>query len=71
MLSTAYYSINSMGTLEVRSVAVIGAGVSGVSAAIHLTRAGLEVTVFERSSRAGGVWYVTYEPGAVFSLPVL
>ncbi|KAI5370864.1 putative flavin monooxygenase, FAD/NAD(P)-binding domain superfamily [Septoria linicola] len=43
-------------TLNVRRVAVIGAGVSGVSAAIHLKRAGLDVTVYERGSRAGGVW---------------
>ncbi|KAF2171451.1 hypothetical protein M409DRAFT_63721 [Zasmidium cellare ATCC 36951] len=36
--------------------AVIGAGVSGVSAAVHLKHAGLDVTIFERTSRAGGVW---------------
>ncbi|KAF2769696.1 FAD/NAD(P)-binding domain-containing protein [Teratosphaeria nubilosa] len=42
--------------LHVESVAVIGAGISGVVAAVHLKRAGLNVTVFERSSRAGGVW---------------
>jgi cation diffusion facilitator CzcD-associated flavoprotein CzcO len=39
-------------------VAVIGAGISGVSAAAHLKKEGIEVTVFERSSAAGGVWYV-------------
>ncbi|KAH9828349.1 dimethylaniline monooxygenase [Teratosphaeria destructans] len=42
--------------LHVKSVAVIGAGISGVVAAVHLKRAGLNVTVFERSGRAGGVW---------------
>lgn len=41
-----------------RHIAVVGAGVSGVAAAAHLKAAGLEVTVFERSSVAGGVWYV-------------
>lgn len=41
---------------EVRRVGVVGAGVSGVAAAAHLKRAGLDVTVFERSSVAGGVW---------------
>ncbi|GIZ39400.1 hypothetical protein CKM354_000278500 [Cercospora kikuchii] len=43
-------------TLNVKTVAIIGAGVSGVSAAIHCKRAGLDVTVFERNSRVGGVW---------------
>jgi cation diffusion facilitator CzcD-associated flavoprotein CzcO len=41
-----------------QSVAVIGAGISGVVAAAHLKREGIEVTVFERSSAPGGVWYV-------------
>ena len=38
------------------SVAVIGAGVSGVASAIHLKRAGLKACVFERSCHVGGVW---------------
>lgn len=44
--------------MDVKTVAIIGAGVSGVSSAIHLKNAGLEVTVFERGDVAGGVWYV-------------
>ncbi|TVY45229.1 Flavin-containing monooxygenase [Lachnellula subtilissima] len=40
----------------IKRIAVIGAGVSGVSAAAHLKAAGLEVTVFERTGKAGGVW---------------
>ena len=54
--------------LDVRSVAVIGAGVSGVAAAIHLKRAGLEVTVYERSRRAGGIWYVPDFPTVIMLL---
>lgn len=42
-----------------KRVGVIGAGVSGVAAAAYLKAAGLEVTIFERSSVAGGVWYVS------------
>lgn len=38
-------------------VAVIGAGISGVTAAAHLLNQGLPVTVFERSTIAGGVWH--------------
>ncbi|KZM28708.1 uncharacterized protein EKO05_0009918 [Ascochyta rabiei] len=39
-----------------KSVAVIGAGISGVVTAAHLKNKGLDVTVFERSSAAGGIW---------------
>ncbi|KAL2848597.1 major facilitator superfamily domain-containing protein [Aspergillus pseudodeflectus] len=41
---------------QIRRVAVIGAGISGVVSAAHLLDAGLEVVVFERSHAAGGVW---------------
>lgn len=44
-----------------QNVAVIGAGVSGVVSALHLEAAGLKVTVYERSSAAGGVWCVRPE----------
>lgn len=40
----------------IKSVAVIGAGISGVSTAAHLIKRGFEVVVFERSAKAGGVW---------------
>jgi cation diffusion facilitator CzcD-associated flavoprotein CzcO len=39
-----------------KRVAVVGAGISGVVAAAHMKREGLKVTVFERSSAAGGIW---------------
>jgi oxygen-dependent protoporphyrinogen oxidase len=38
-----------------RSVAVIGAGITGLTAAFYLQRKGIPVTVYEASSRAGGV----------------
>ncbi|KAK4237274.1 hypothetical protein C8A03DRAFT_16161 [Achaetomium macrosporum] len=40
-----------------RTVAVIGAGISGVCSAAHLMKQRLRVTVFERSGVAGGVWH--------------
>jgi len=43
-------------TFPSKRVAVIGAGISGVVAAAHLKKEGLDVTVFERSSAAGGIW---------------
>lgn len=50
-----------------KRVAVIGAGISGVVAAAHLNKENIEVTVFERSSAAGGVWSV-YIPMAWLKL---
>ncbi|KAI4763755.1 dimethylaniline monooxygenase [Aureobasidium sp. EXF-3400] len=59
--------------MDVKTVAVIGAGVSGVSSAIHLRNAGLEVTVFERGDVAGGVWVynsrTAVEPAYPATLP--
>ena len=44
--------------LEIKTVGIIGAGVSGVATAIHLKKAGLDVKVFERNAHIGGIWYV-------------
>jgi phytoene desaturase len=40
--------------MKPKSAIVIGAGVGGLTAAIHLARAGLHVTVLEKNSRPGG-----------------
>lgn len=40
--------------MPIRRVAVIGAGLAGLTAAWRLVRAGLDVQVFERESQAGG-----------------
>ncbi|KAI8933089.1 hypothetical protein NX059_009732 [Plenodomus lindquistii] len=39
-----------------KRIAVIGAGISGVATAAHLKKENLDVTVYERSSAAGGIW---------------
>ncbi|KAK3313731.1 hypothetical protein B0H66DRAFT_566840 [Apodospora peruviana] len=50
-------SASEFGFSAAQTVAVIGAGISGVSTAAHLLKQGLSVTVFERSSVSGGVWH--------------
>ncbi|HTA94607.1 MAG TPA: FAD-dependent oxidoreductase, partial [Verrucomicrobiae bacterium] len=38
-----------------KSVAIIGAGITGLTAAFYLKRKGVPVTVYETGARAGGV----------------
>lgn len=40
--------------MKTKSVIVIGAGIGGIIAAIHLARRGLHVTIVEKNSRPGG-----------------
>lgn len=46
----------------INDIAIIGAGISGISAAAHLLRIGLNVTVFERTKVIGGVWHLDPRP---------
>jgi len=45
-----------MNNQTVNSVAIIGAGVAGLTTARSLLDAGIECTIFERSTKLGGVW---------------
>lgn len=45
------------------SVAIIGGGITGLTAALRLHRAGVPVTVYEASSRVGGVIQTTCRDG--------
>lgn len=45
------------------TVAVIGAGVSGLASAHRLRQAGVDVTVLERNADVGGTWLVNSYPG--------
>lgn len=48
---------------------IIGAGVSGLCAAINLDAAGIGYTVFEKNSSVGGVWWQNRYPGAGVDTP--
>ncbi len=51
------------------SVVIVGAGVAGICAAIHLQRAGIPFTVFEKSTTVGGTWWDNRYPGAGVDTP--
>ncbi len=53
-----------------RRVAIIGAGLGGLCAAIKLREAGYEVLVFDRNPKVGGVWYENAYPGCACDVPV-
>lgn len=48
---------------QIRSVAVIGAGITGLTAAFRLARQGVPVKVYEASGRVGGVIQSLHEDG--------
>ena len=51
---------------ERKHVAIIGAGITGLSAAYHLQQAGHSVVVFENSSRIGGVIQSSTKDGFLY-----
>lgn len=51
------------------SVLVIGAGMGGLNAAVHLKRAGIPFTVIEKNSGVGGTWFENRYPGARVDIP--
>lgn len=59
-----------MATQKPPSIAIIGAGFSGLCAAIRLKAAGFEnFTIFERGDEVGGVWRENTYPGAACDVP--
>ncbi|MGW6954075.1 flavin-containing monooxygenase [Streptomyces chartreusis] len=51
------------------TVAVIGAGISGMAAAHRLRQAGLSVVIFEKNTEVGGVWWENVYPGCRLDTP--
>lgn len=45
--------------VQIKTVAVIGAGVSGLTASKACLEQGMDVTCFEMHDDIGGVWYYT------------
>ena len=56
-------------TLERFRVLVIGAGMSGICAAIRLQEAGIRYTIVEKNSRVGGTWLENTYPGVRVDVP--
>jgi 4-hydroxyacetophenone monooxygenase len=50
-------------------VLVVGAGLSGVVAAIEMKRSGVQFTVVEKDAAPGGTWYENCYPGAGVDTP--
>jgi 4-hydroxyacetophenone monooxygenase len=48
---------------------IIGAGISGLCAAVNLSAAGVPFTIVERHHRLGGVWHENKYPGAACDVP--
>jgi len=51
------------------SALIIGAGISGLCAAVELTRAGVPFVILERRPDVGGVWFENRYPGAACDVP--
>ncbi|HXK33653.1 MAG TPA: NAD(P)/FAD-dependent oxidoreductase [Dehalococcoidia bacterium] len=51
------------------SVAIVGAGMSGILAGIRLKQAGVPFTIFEKNDDVGGTWYDNTYPGARVDVP--
>lgn len=55
--------------LEAFPVAVIGAGMGGLGAAVQLQRAGIPFFIIEKNDDVGGTWYENRYPGARVDTP--
>ncbi|MBV9089152.1 MAG: NAD(P)-binding domain-containing protein [Mycobacteriaceae bacterium] len=50
-------------------VAIIGAGIAGMTAALECAAAGVDYEVFDRNPEVGGTWYTTTYPGIGVDTP--
>ena len=50
-------------------VAIIGAGIAGMTAALECADAGIDYEIFDRNPEVGGTWYTTTYPGIGVDTP--
>lgn len=50
-------------------VAIVGAGIAGLTAALACAEAGIDFEVFDRNEEVGGTWYTTTYPGIGVDTP--
>jgi cation diffusion facilitator CzcD-associated flavoprotein CzcO len=54
------------------NIAIIGAGLAGIAAAVYLKKAGIDdFTIFEQSAGAGGTWRDNTYPGCECDIPIV
>lgn len=51
------------------SVIIVGAGISGIAAAVELKAAGIRATIFEKNPDVGGTWWENRYPGCGVDTP--
>ncbi len=56
-------------TLTQTQVVIIGAGLSGICAAIHLKKAGIPFTIYEKNETLGGTWFENTYPACGVDTP--
>lgn len=59
----------SINTPDNFRVLIVGAGATGMCAAVHMQQAGVPFTVVEKHDRVGGVWHENRYPGAGVDTP--
>jgi 4-hydroxyacetophenone monooxygenase len=68
-IADRHVELDTAPAAEQLTVAVIGAGFSGILAAIQLGRAGIAHVVLEKDPMVGGTWYENVYPGAGVDTP--